>query len=238
VGGLTICVHPDGMAAADHMREFVCLNMAGENPDAVVFLEPFGTAANKLPSSRTGDVTKVADTLLSEGSDASKPRGSTKFFSTFNRTDAAETIYDILTALGALLADHQYVERANVIGFGEMGLPVLLARALIPERITEKVHVTTVVDMQQADVASDDFYLKHLYLPNIQRIGGLRAAAAAAATGPIWFYNVGEPFPAAWVESAAQARDVRLRITRASPDFEAIADWLATQKQVRKPSPR
>jgi len=84
--------------------------------------------------------------------------------------------------------------------------------------------------MQQADVAGDDFYLKHLYLPNIQRIGGLRAAAAAAATGPIWFYNVGEPFPAAWVESAAQARDVSLRITREPLDAAMIADWLAARK--------
>jgi len=238
VRGLTICVHPDGVAAADHMREFVCLNMTGKNPDAVVFLEPFGTAANKIPSRQTGDVPKIAGTLPSPSSNAGKPRGSTRYFSTFNRTDAAETIYDILTALGALLADHQHVERANVIGFGEMGLPVLLARTLIPEQITERIHLTTVVDMQQAAMAGDDFYLKHLYLPNIQRIGGLRAAAAAAATGPLWLCNVGEPFPTTWVESAAQARDVRLSITHESPDFEAIADWVAAQKRVRQPTPR
>ena len=37
------------------------------------------------------------------------------------------------------------------------------------------------IDGQQADVASDVFYLKHLFLPNIQRIGGLRAASSVAS---------------------------------------------------------
>ncbi len=94
-----------------------------------------------------------------------------------------------------------------------------------------------------------DAYLKELNLPHIRRIGGLRAIAAVACNGPIWFHNVGAHFEQApagegtggtgtggtqarasslgnWLKEAGRVNGVEVRITREKASEEAIAAWL------------
>ena len=69
-------------------------------------------------------------------------------------------------------------------------------------------------------------YLKELNLSHIRRIGGLRAVAAVACNGPIWFHNVGEHFDNGWVKAAGAISGTEVRITRETADEKAIVEWL------------
>jgi hypothetical protein len=55
----------------------------------------------------------------------------------------------------------------------------------------------------------------------------LRAIAAVACNGPIWFHNVGEEFHEEWINAAAKLSGVEVRITRDKADEKAIVEWLA-----------
>ncbi|MBI4578429.1 MAG: acetylxylan esterase, partial [Planctomycetes bacterium] len=77
--GCVIVVDPDGIGAVDKHRQFVeRLLGAGRR---VVFVEPFSTGSHKRP--------------------ATQPADGQRFFPTFNRTDAAEAVYDLLTVFAA-----------------------------------------------------------------------------------------------------------------------------------------
>ena len=178
-----------------------------------LFIEPFGVGANVVP-----------ERLKS-------PRGSTKYFTTFNRTDAAETAYDILTVLGAALEEHQAVlvgsaGRVNLLAGGRLGPIALLARALVPDELARKSRMRTVIDLNGFNVDSDEAYVKELFVPGVRRIGGLRAIAAAACNGPIWFHNVGASFDPEWVEAAGRATGAEVRVSRERVADAELARWL------------
>jgi hypothetical protein len=154
-----------------------------------------------------------------------KPRGSTEYFSTFNRMDAAESAYDVLTVLATELL-HSRRERITLAGSGEMGPVCLVARAIIPDELVKNRGLRTAIDMNGFDVDSDAAYLKELNLPHIRRIGGLRAVAAVACNGPIWFHNVGEHFDDKWIKAAGKINGTEVRITREKADDKAIVQWL------------
>jgi hypothetical protein len=152
-------------------------------------------------------------------------RAAARFLETFNRTESAETIYDMLTALGFACGSDG--EQVGLIFRGPLGPTGLVARALMPEAVAGRRRVRTVIDMNHFDASRDADYLAYLDLPNVRRIGGLRAIAAVAATGPLWLYNVPEHFRADWLHMAGRLRGVEVRITAGQPTDEAIAEWLA-----------
>ena len=78
---------------------------------AVYAIDPFGTGKN------TGE------------QDPEAPRGSGNFFTTFNRTDAAERVYDTVLAVRHLLATQ--TGPIQVVGLQEAGLWGLLAVAAV-----------------------------------------------------------------------------------------------------------
>jgi hypothetical protein len=154
-----------------------------------------------------------------------KPADVPEFFSTFNRLDAAESASDVLTVLAAELL-HGGSEQVTLAGFGEMGPVCLVARALVPRTLVESRGLRTVIDMNGFDADSDEAYLKELNLPHIRRIGGLRAVAAVACNGPIWFHNVGEHFDEQWVKAAGKVNGVEVCVTRERADERAVVEWL------------
>lgn len=209
MGALTICFHPEGMAVAPDMEAMVTESMAQRRPASVVFVEPFGSGRSRPPGK------------------LKTPRGSTAFFTTYNRTDAAETVYDMATALGYLVTEHQHLPRVNIVGFGEMGPLALAARTILSKVITLDPQVRTVVDLQQWDITAEETYLDACFIPGIERIGGLKAALAAAAEdGPVWVYNVPENFPEEWLTAAGRRQDIRTRVTRETPAAADIPIWL------------
>jgi len=155
-----ILVHPEGLAFADTGRETIRpLLVRGRH---MVVVEPFGFGGSKRPVPAT------------------RPQFYDRFFTTFNRTDAAEAVYDLLTVLGAEIATPG-VDRIDIAAFGPTGPVALAALALLPENLPEGRAVRAVVDLDGFDDGSDEDYLARLFLPNIRRAGGLPAVAAAAA---------------------------------------------------------
>ena len=60
----------------------------------------------------------------------------------------------------------------------------------------------------------DAEYLEKMNIPHIRRFSGLRAIAAVACNGPVWFHDAGEEFDAEWVEAAGRTNGVEVRVTR------------------------
>jgi hypothetical protein len=155
-----------------------------------------------------------------------KPRGSSDYFTTFNRTDAAESAYDVLTALGAEL-QHPWAEKVTLAGWSDMGPVCLVARAMVPAELAKERGLRTAIDMNGFDVTSDEAYVKQLYLPHIRQVGGLNALAVVACNGPIWFHNVGPHFNEEWAKAAAKLNGVEVRITREKASEADVLEWLA-----------
>lgn len=155
-----------------------------------------------------------------------KPRGSSDYFTTFNRVDAAETVYDTLTALATELRQPP-LDHTALIGAAGVGPQCLLARALVPAELAKSCHLRTAIDMNGFGGESDKAYLEQLNIPHIRQIGGIETIAAVAANGPLWLHNVGDKFDAAWVQAAAKINGVEVRVTREPADDQAILEWLA-----------
>jgi len=144
-----------------------------------------------------------------------------KFFDTYNRTDTAERVQDILTAI-AFLQNRKGTAAINLVGRGEAGLWCLLARAFAP-----KVQ-RTAVDTAGFDMTSDQAFIRKLYAPCLRRAGDLRTAGALIAPGNLFIHNTRGRFKTGWVEDMYQAAGdpsaLRIRGTHA-PD-KALVEWL------------
>ncbi len=145
-----------------------------------------------------------------------------KFFTTYNRTAAANRVQDVLTALAyvqqSLLSATAGKPRVSVIGLGEAGLWTLLARGLAP-RIER-----TVVDVSQFDSASDEAFLESLPIPGLRRAGDFVTAVTLAPCTPLVIHNSGGKF------NTTALADVYRRLGRAE-DFRAQTEQL-TPKQL------
>ena len=141
-----LVVDPDGAEAARKSAEVARLVAAGRS---VLMIDAFQTGRAKAPRDR-----------------------SVKMFLTFNKSDDANRVQDILTALAWL-----NTPRTRLIGAGKAAVWCLFAAAVAPQA----------VDLE-ADLGSfrgtDQDFVEGFFIPGIQRAGGLRAArqlAAAAA---------------------------------------------------------
>ncbi len=89
------------------------------------------------------------------------------YFLSYNRTDAADRVQDILTALAFLKTTSG--GRPQVIGLGAAGVWCLFAAAIAP------VPVDVVADLNGFSGTDEDFR-DRFFVPGIQRAGGLNAA--------------------------------------------------------------
>jgi dienelactone hydrolase len=137
-----LVVHPDGAEAARGTAEVARLVEAGRS---VLMIDAF----------QTGSAVAARDR-------------SVRNFPTFNKTDDANRVQDILTALAWLNTRH-----IQLIGLGRAAVWCLFAAAVSREP----------VDLQ-ADLAgftgADQDYIGSFFVPGIQRAGGLRAARQLA----------------------------------------------------------
>lgn len=187
----------------------------------------FVQVAMAAPAART----RLVDALLEAGhrvlgvslfaGSTSPPPPEIQFFTTYNRTDTANQVQDVLTAV-AYLRGLDDVRRLAVIGAGRAGLPTLLARALAPP-----------VDALASDVgdfASEDeeAYLRELFVPGILRAGGFLTAALADTECPILVHNAGARFDTASIADAYRALGRESNFTSsAEPASEgALVAWL------------
>lgn len=97
---------------------------------------------------------------------------SHKFFTTFNRTDDANRVQDILTALAFLSS--RKAGAVDLYGTGEASMWCLFAAAVAPVDVT--LHADTGWFR-----GSDADYLHNFFVPGIERAGGVGAAQWLAA---------------------------------------------------------
>jgi hypothetical protein len=135
-----LVVHPDGAEAARKTPEAARLLQAGRS---LLLIDAFQTGSAVAPRNR--DV---------------------KMFLTFNQSDDANRVQDILTALAWL-----NTPRTRLVGLGKAAIWCTFAAAVAGHP----------VDLE-ADLGSftgtDQQYIDSFFVPDIQRAGGLRAARA------------------------------------------------------------
>ena len=198
----------------------------------VILVAPNGEKKLDGPDGLLTEEDHLFSVLAFGGSDAAQTLSPVraadegKYYTTFNRTDAAKAVECILYAIGMQTA-LQHGNRMKLIGLGRAGPHTLVARAMMPPEAVRRTCVRTAIDMNQMNTDDDQAYVKDLFLPGIRKIGGLKAVAAAVAgSGPLWLYNVGEHFDEEWVRAAANVGGHDLRITREPATDKAIAEWL------------
>ena len=144
-----------------------------------------------------------------------------RYYHVFNRSDDANRVQDVLTAI-AFLRGRTGAETINVVGTGRAGPWVLLAAALDPGALT------VAADLDGFDTTDDTAYLNALFVPGLRRAGDVRATAPLLSRGRLLVHNVHAGFPAAWFETSFEAagKSEDLRIREHSMPAEALADWL------------
>ena len=146
-----------------------------------------------------------------------------RHFTTYNRTDTALRIQDILTSL-AYLAHTNDGPDIDLIGIGEAGLWCLLARAVAP------ISVRVVADAAQFSVKDDASYLDRLFIPGLRKAGGFQSAIALAAPSPTLIHNAGGVFHATECQDLyrllGEQDALVIRDDELSP--HAIVEWLGT----------
>jgi dienelactone hydrolase len=133
-----LVVHPDGAEAARRSPEGAKFQASGRS---VLFIDAFQTGSAVAPRDR-----------------------SVKMFLTFNRSDDANRVQDILTALAWL-----NTPKTRLVGLGKASVWCLFAAAVA------RHPVDLDADTSRFSGADQDF-LDNFFVPGIQRAGGLRAA--------------------------------------------------------------
>lgn len=143
------------------------------------------------------------------------------FFTTYNRTDDANRVQDILTSLAYISSQSKGLP-IKLVGFETAGLWCLLARGLA------EGSASFAADVTQFDANSDQAYLKTLNIPGIRRAGDFRSAAALNMDGALWIHNTGQAFPSQWIRSAYQSmgKAANLKVQPERAADQAILDWI------------
>ncbi len=141
-GRMTLAVHPEGSAAA---RRTPSIEQLIERGETVLLIDAFQTGAARQARDR-----------------------SEKYFLTFNVSDDAARVQDILTALRFLQMQGKG-RPVDLVGINGAGVWCLFAAAVAP------LNVRLEADLRSFQGTDEDF-LRHFFVPGIQRAGGLEAA--------------------------------------------------------------
>jgi hypothetical protein len=156
---------------------------------------------------------------------AKAERRDSGFFSTYNRTDAAERVQDILTA-AVYLSSRSDVRRVHLVGLDRFGLHAMLAHAL-----AIGISQSCAADVGQFDNHGDSDFTEHLSAPSLRSAGDVRTAMALAAPRRLIIFNTGEKFDVQWaVDSFRAARAARkLNVQKGPVTGSRIVGLLQTE---------
>jgi dienelactone hydrolase len=201
----TLIVHPEGASwvVASSQRAGSLVKGLLDRGGAVLGIDAFQTGTAKAPRE------------LNE-------RG----FTVYNRTDDANRIQDILTAL-AYLQGRQKAQTVNLVGLEMGGVWSYFARAMAGEG------VTLAADLSQFQTDRDEEYLDKFYIPGLRKAGDFRAAATLNTRGKGLLHNTGAGFPTEWARSSSQAAGDTLDIREARASESEILAWLASEPRAR-----
>lgn len=195
---VVLLVHPEGKDAA------------GNSPLAPELLRQ-GTVMFSLDTFQTGENRGARNT-------------AERHFTTYNRTDDAERVQDVLTALAYLKSRPEF-SAVDLVGVGRAGLWVLLARALAPNGAVRR----TIADAAQFETDKDEAYLEKLPIPLIRHAGDFRTATTLIAPAQLLIHNTGSAFKTDWAQNAYRVagREGNLVVKGAALSEKELAAWLA-----------
>jgi hypothetical protein len=143
-----------------------------------------------------------------------------KHWLTYNRTDLALRVQDILTAIGYLQSRGD-VGRVDLVGLDKAGVWCLLANAIAPQVRRVAIDVSGFSDDRAAWEGEN-------LIPGILRTGGARVAAALCVPRQLLLFDTRGKFPSNFAEAAygAAGKSNRLRVMADDCPDAAVADWL------------
>lgn len=203
----TLLVHPEGSAWTLSSSESLdgLVNQLLKRGGVVMAIDVFQTGRALAPR----DI-------------AAAGRNAERHFTTYNRTDDANRIQDVLTAL-AYLRTRAGTQQVNLLGMGMGGVWSLFARALADG------DVRLLADLDQFDPTSDAEFEKRLFIPGIRRAGDFQAAGVLQSPGKTLLHNLSPAFPNDWYHASVEAAgspellDVRLAQLSEADLLELIA---------------
>ncbi|MGQ9456010.1 MAG: alpha/beta hydrolase family protein [Armatimonadota bacterium] len=147
------------------------------------------------------------------------------FFDTYNRTDTAERVYDILLTVrcvrgGNFPAGTPFTETA-LVGYGKAGLWCLLAAPFVDVN-------KAVIDAGGLNISDDSLLLDEFYVPCLRRAGDFRSAMALTAPAHLFIHNTQGRFDTTWADAGYTACGSahHLRVSKEKTDDAVIAAWL------------
>jgi dienelactone hydrolase len=197
-GAAVLVVHPDGVAGVP-APIVEALRRRGR---LVASLDAFNTGAARAPR------------------DTSDP-----YFTTYNRTDDALRVQDVLTVL-AWLKHSPGVRRVSLLGLGRAGLWALLAAGLAPD--LEAV----AADVDRFPTSDDEADLGRVFVPLFRKAGGFETAILLGLGARVLVHDTGDAFGTARVEEHARAIGAlgRLRVERAEASEARIVAWVTASR--------
>ncbi len=141
------------------------------------------------------------------------------FISTFNRTDAANRVQDILTAV-AYARGQDNKARLALVGLGKAGPLALLARAYAPAL------ARLAADADTFNSDTDEAFIKDLPIPGIRRAGDFLTAALADIQTPLLIHNTGGSFKTQNIAAAYRSLG-RAAAFKTMPGVASTADLTA-----------
>jgi dienelactone hydrolase len=189
----TLVVHPKGIAAV-------------VNSALVRTLLNRGGVVMSLDAFQTGSAVAPRDTTA-------------RAFTSYNQTNDANRVQDIVTAL-EYLRSRSKAQTVNVVGLEDAGVWSYFARTMAGPG------VDLVADLAQFATDTDEEYMSRFFIPGLRKAGDFKAAAVVNAQGRALIYNAGPQFPTEWARQAAAAARSELDLrSGAVADADLIA-WL------------
>jgi dienelactone hydrolase len=151
-----------------------------------------------------------------------KPVRETGFYTTYNRTDAAERVQDVVTATAYL----RTVSGSDVacVGEGEGGLWCLLARPLL------RCSVKCAASFARLSVAreADREFLSKCHIPLLRQAGDLRTAIALAAPAPLLLWDCAGTGIEDWAHRAyaGSGEPGAVTVLGTRPGADELVGWL------------
>ena len=169
---------------------------------------------------RAGQAVLTIDPFLTGEYGDTERNTDVNHYTTYNRTDAAWRVQDILTAL-TYLSERSDVSQVNFVGVGQAGLWGMLAAGFADV-------ARIVVDANGFDNNSDQAYLTSLPIPVIRRAGDFRTAGALIAPRALLIHNTGDAFQTGWIRDTYHAVDAadQLKVEGETASDATILEWL------------
>ena len=143
-----------------------------------------------------------------------------RYFTTYNRSDAANQVQDMLTVIAYLKGKSS---KLSVVAFGKAGGLALLARGLTNvDRM--------IVDAAQLDSTDDQQVLAQVPIPGIRRAGDFQTSITLAPLTPLLIHNTGSKFRTEFIAELYRRLGRAEDFKTSSPELgkSDLLNWLSS----------